>query len=135
MADVKIDVDIIVQSGVQGGKADFSFTVALSDRERALKVLESIREEVPFQEVTSEEDLVKVSIVGAGMVSHPGVAAQMFDVISKQGVNIKMVSTSEIKVSCVIESGEVNEVVKALHTAYGLDTESQAFVGGPKDRR
>ncbi|MNE81149.1 Aspartokinase [compost metagenome] len=69
------------------------------------------------------------------MVSHPGVAAQMFDVISKQGVNIKMVSTSEIKVSCVIESGEVNEVVKALHTAYGLDTESQAFVGGPKDRR
>lgn len=135
LADVKIDVDIIVQSGVQGGKADFSFTVALSDRERALKVLESIREEVPFQEVTSEEDLVKVSIVGAGMVSHPGVAAQMFDVISKQGVNIKMVSTSEIKVSCVIESGEVNEVVKALHTAYGLDTESQAFVGGPKDRR
>ncbi|MNZ74329.1 Aspartokinase [compost metagenome] len=135
LAESRIDVDIIVQSGVQGGKADFSFTVALSDRERALKVLESIRSEVPYEEVTSEDDLVKISIVGAGMVSHPGVAAQMFEVISKQDVNIKMVSTSEIKVSCVIDSGKLNEVIKALHTAYGLDTESQVFVGGPKDRR
>jgi aspartate kinase len=69
------------------------------------------------------------------MISHPGVAAQMFDVISKQGVNIKMVSTSEIKTSCVIESDKLNEVVIALHTAYGLDSEGQAYVGGPKDRR
>ncbi|MNJ48892.1 Aspartokinase [compost metagenome] len=69
------------------------------------------------------------------MVSHPGVAAKMFDVISQQDVNIKMVSTSEIKVSCVIEGSRLNEVVKALHTAYGLDTESQVFVGGPQDRR
>ena len=135
LAEAKIDVDIIVQSGVQDGKADFSFTVALSDREKALGVLEGIRSELPYEEVTSEVDLVKVSIVGAGMVSHPGVAAQMFDVISKEGVNIKMVSTSEIKVSCVIEAGKLNEVVKALHTAYGLDTDSQVFVGGPKDRR
>lgn len=135
LAEAKIDVDIIVQSGVQDGKADFSFTVALSDREKALGVLEGIRSELPYEEVTSEVDLVKVSIVGAGMVSHPGVAAKMFDVISKEGVNIKMVSTSEIKVSCVIEAGKLNEVVKALHTAYGLDTDSQVFVGGPKDRR
>lgn len=135
LADAKIDVDIIVQSGDQDGKADFSFTVALSDREKALKVIEGISEELPFREVTSEDGLVKVSIVGAGMVSHPGVAAQMFDVISKQGVNIELVSTSEIKVSCVIEGGKLNEVVQALHTAYGLDTASQAFVGGPKDRR
>lgn len=135
LADAKIDVDIIVQSGDQDGKADFSFTVALSDREKALKVIEGISEELPFREVTSEDGLVKVSIVGAGMVSHPGVAAQMFDVISKQGVNIELVSTSEIKVSCVIEGGKLNEVVQALHTAYGLDTDSQAFVGGPKDRR
>ncbi|WP_334071691.1 aspartate kinase [Paenibacillus sp. A14] len=135
LAEAKIDVDIIVQSGVQDGKADFSFTVALSDREKALGVLEGIRNELPYEEVTSEVDLVKVSIVGAGMVSHPGVAAKMFDVISKEGVNINMVSTSEIKVSCVIEAGKLNEVVKALHTAYGLDTDSQVFVGGPKDRR
>ncbi|RCX23137.1 aspartate kinase [Fontibacillus phaseoli] len=135
LAAAKIDVDIIVQSGVTDGKADFSFTVALSDREKALNVLDGIRGELPFQEVTSEENLMKVSIVGAGMVSHPGVAAQMFDVISKEGVNIKMVSTSEIKVSCVIDGSKLNEVVKALHTAYGLDTESQAVVGGPQDRR
>ncbi|MNJ79950.1 Aspartokinase 2 [compost metagenome] len=69
------------------------------------------------------------------MVSHPGVAAQMFDVISKQDANIKMVSTSEIKVSCVIDIDKLNDVIKALHTAYGLDSESQVFIGGPKDRR
>lgn len=135
LADSKIDVDIIVQSGVQDGKADFSFTVALSDCDKALKVLDQIRSELPYDEVTSEEGLVKVSIVGAGMVSHPGVAAQMFEVISKQGVNIVMVSTSEIKVSCVIDGGKLNEVITALHTAYGLDTENTAFVGGPQDRR
>lgn len=135
LANDKIDVDIIVQSGVQDGKADFSFTVGLSDREKALSVINSIRGEVPFEDITSEDGLVKVSIVGAGMVSHPGVAAQMFDVISKQEVNIKMVSTSEIKCSCVIESSKLNEVVKALHTAYGLDTKEQVFVGGPEDRR
>ncbi|WP_059052358.1 aspartate kinase [Paenibacillus senegalimassiliensis] len=135
LADSKIDVDIIVQSGVQDGKADFSFTVALSDCDKALKVLEQIRNDLPYDEVTSEEGLVKVSIVGAGMVSHPGVAAQMFEVISKQGVNIVMVSTSEIKVSCVIDGGKLSEVITALHTAYGLDTENTAFVGGPQDRR
>ncbi|WP_339816641.1 aspartate kinase [Paenibacillus sp. FSL R7-0216] len=135
LANAKIDVDIIVQSGVTDGKADFSFTVALSDCDKAVKVLESIRGDLPYENVTSEEGLVKVSIVGAGMVSHPGVAAQMFDVISKQGVNIVMVSTSEIKVSCVIDGSKLNEVVTALHTAYGLDAESTAFVGGPQDRR
>ncbi|ALP38581.1 aspartate kinase [Paenibacillus sp. IHB B 3084] len=135
LAGAKIDVDIIVQSGVEAGKADFSFTVALTDREAALKTLESIRLELPYREVTSEENLVKVSIVGAGMVSHPGVAAQMFAVLADQGVSIKMVSTSEIKVSCVIEAGKLHEVIQALHTAYNLDTEEQAFVGGPQDRR
>ncbi|MGG1618576.1 aspartate kinase [Paenibacillus sp. NRS-1782] len=135
LAGAKIDVDIIVQSGVEAGKADFSFTVALTDREAALKTLEGIRTELPYREVTSEENLVKVSIVGAGMVSHPGVAAQMFAVLAKQGVSIKMVSTSEIKVSCVIEAGKLHEVIQALHTAYNLDTEEQAFVGGPQDRR
>lgn len=135
LAIAKIDVDLIVQSGVLDGKADFSYTVSLADRERALAVMESLRSELPFSEVTSEIDLVKVSIVGAGMVSHPGVAAQMFAAISAQGVSIKMVSTSEIKVSCVIEASRLQDVVAALHTAYGLDTEEQAFVGGPQDRR
>ncbi|GAB6990428.1 aspartate kinase [Paenibacillus pini] len=135
LAKAGINVDIIVQSGVQNGEADFSFTVSLSESEHALKVIENLRDHVPYREVNSEHNLVKVSIVGAGMISHPGVAAQMFDVISKQGVSIKMVSTSEIKTSCVIEGGNLEQVVKALHTAYNLDTDAQVFVGGPQDRR
>ncbi|MDT3427460.1 aspartate kinase [Paenibacillus forsythiae] len=135
LADAGINVDIIVQSGVQNGEADFSFTVSLDEMERAKEVIRQIREALPYRDVTSEDNLVKISIVGAGMVSHPGVAAQMFDVISGLGISIKMVSTSEIKVSCVVESGKLNEIIQALHTAYGLDTDQQVFVGGPQDRR
>lgn len=135
LAAERVDVDIIVQSGSQGGTADFSFTVNGSEVERALQVIESTRGKVPYRELTSETELVKVSIVGAGMVSHPGVAAEMFRVISDQGVSIKMVSTSEIKVSCVIEGEKVKDIIAALHTAYNLDAQEQAFVGGPQDRR
>jgi len=130
-----IDVDIIVQSGVVEGKADFSFTVAAADRPRAMRVIENIRSEVPYQEAVFEEGLVKVSIVGAGMVSNPGVAARMFEVIAQQGINIKMVSTSEIKVSCVMDDGKLQDVVRALHTAFDLDTAETVFVGGPQERR
>lgn len=135
LASSGIDVDIIVQSGVQDGKADFAFTVSLGDKERAIGVVESIRSEVPFREVSSEVNLVKVSIVGAGMVSNPGVAAKMFEAIYNLGVSIKMVSTSEIRVSCIVAAERVHDVVRALHTAYGLDTTEQVFVGGPQDRR
>lgn len=135
LADNGIDVDIIVQSGVQDGKADFSFTVSLADRQSALEVLKGIKAEIPYREANYEEGLVKVSIVGAGMVSNPGVAAKMFEAISSVGVSIKMVSTSEIRVSCVIAAEPVQDVVRALHTAYGLDTAVTAFVGGPQDRR
>jgi len=135
LADSGIDVDIIVQSGVKDGKADFSFTVSLNDRQRALDVLAGIKTEVPYGDATYEEGLVKVSIVGAGMVSNPGVAATMFEAISSVGVSIKMVSTSEIKVSCVIAAEPVQDVIRALHTAYGLDTADTAFVGGPSERR
>nr|WP_306220224.1 aspartate kinase [Cohnella sp. WQ 127256] len=135
LASHGIDVDIIIQSGVAEGKADFSFTVGLADRQRAIDVLSSIKAEVPYREATYEEGLVKVSIVGAGMVSNPGVAAKMFEAISSVGVSIKMVSTSEIRISCVIAAELVQEVVRALHTAYELDTAETVFVGGPQDRR
>ncbi|MNO44351.1 Aspartokinase [compost metagenome] len=135
LAEEGVNVDIIVQSGVQNEQADFSFTVSLDELDRAKEVIKQIHKTLPYREVTSEDNLVKVSIVGAGMVSHPGVAAQMFDVLSQEGVSIKMVSTSEIKVSCVIESGNLPSIIQALHTAYNLDTTEQAFVGGPKDRR
>ena len=135
LANAKIDVDLIVQSGVIDGLADFSFTVSLGDLEKALQVIEAIKEKVKFREATSETNLVKISIVGAGMVSNPGVAAQMFTTISELGISIKLVSTSEIKVSCVIDIAHQNDVIRALHTAYGLDTSEQVFVGGPQDRR
>lgn len=135
LAQAGIDVDIIVQSGVQNGKADFSFTVAQSERARAMEVIAGIRAKVPYDNAVYEENLVKVSIVGAGMVSNPGVAARMFEVISQLGVNIQMVSTSEIKVSCVIAAESYQDVVRALHTAFGLDTSETAFVGGPQERR
>lgn len=135
LADNGIDVDIIVQSGVQDGKADFSFTVSGSDVEAAMKVIAGIRGSVPYREASSEIGLVKVSIVGAGMVSNPGVAASMFETIGKLGISIKMVSTSEIKVSCVIDAEPLQDVVRALHTAFGLDTTEQVFVGGPQERR
>ncbi|AOZ91469.1 aspartate kinase [Paenibacillus crassostreae] len=135
LARAEINVDIIVQSGVQNGEADFSFTVSLAECDNAVAVINNLKGHLPYREVTSEDGLVKISIVGAGMISHPGVAAQMFDVISKQGVSIKMVSTSEIKTSCVINGDKLNEVIKALHTAYNLDAEDQVFVGGPQDRR
>lgn len=130
-----INVDIIVQSGVRSGAAEFACTVSMSDVEPAMAIIESIRAEVGFGEASSEGDLVKVSIVGAGMASNPGVAATMFDAISSLGVSINMVSTSEIKVSCVIPSEPLTDVVRALHTAFGLDTVEQAFVGGPAERR
>jgi len=135
LAKASIDVDIIVQSGVLNNSADFSFTLSLSDLEHAMAVLQSIQTEVGFAQATSEVDLVKVSIVGAGMVSHPGVAATMFAAISDLGISIKMVSTSEIKMSCVISNSRLNEVVGALHTAYGLDTDQLASIGGPAERR
>jgi aspartate kinase len=135
LAKEQIDVDIIVQSGVQNGSADFSFTVSLADVDKVMQVLSSIHAAVGYKDATSEVDLVKVSIVGAGMVSHPGVAATMFETISKLGISINMVSTSEIKMSCVINNARLNEVIIALHTAYGLDAEQQAFVGGPSERR
>ncbi len=135
LANAQIDVDLIVQSGVIDGLADFSFTVSLHDLQKALEVVASIQADVKFGSVTSETDLVKISIVGAGMVSNPGVAATMFATISQLGISIKLVSTSEIKISCVIDIAHQNDVVRALHTAYGLDTSEQAFVGGPQDRR
>jgi aspartate kinase len=135
LAKEKIDVDIIVQSGIVEGQAEFSFSLSGSDVAAALRVIEGLRSAVGYRDVTSETGLVKVSIVGAGMVSTPGVAAKMFETISELGISISMVSTSEIKTSCVISGDRLNDVIQALHTAYGLDTDATAFVGGPSERR
>lgn len=134
LANEQIDVDIIVQSGVQD-LADFSFSVGMDDLDKAMSIISDIKPVIGYREATSETGLLKVSIVGAGMVSNPGVAARMFEAISDLGISINMVSTSEIKISCVIKNERLNEVIQALHTAYGLDTDTTVFVGGPQERR
>ncbi|GIM44465.1 aspartokinase [Collibacillus ludicampi] len=121
LAAENINVDIIVQSIVHNEVSDISFTVSVDDLDKACDVLNGVKEELNASEIVCEEGLAKVSIVGAGMISNPGVAAQMFDALTEAGIGIKMVSTSEIKVSCVIDASQVHDAVKALHTSFGLD--------------
>lgn len=121
LAKDDIDIDLIVQGGIRNGKADLSFTVSLADLEKAKSVLDLIQADVGFKNLETHSDLVKVSIVGAGMVSSPGIAATMFHTIAETGISIHTVSTSEIKISCVIEGTKLHEVVRSLHTVFGLD--------------
>ncbi|BCJ88503.1 aspartate kinase [Effusibacillus dendaii] len=123
-----VNVDIIVQSVVQNDCTDISFTVAKNDLDRALEVLNDLQSRLGAQEVISEQGVAKVSIVGAGMISNPGVAAQMFRTLTENNIEIKMVSTSEIKVSCVIDANEVHKAVQVLHTAFNLDSVEVATV-------
>ncbi len=128
LAEENINVDIIVQSIVQNEGSDISFTVSKDDLSHAMDLLTALQSRLGAQEIVSEEDLAKVSIVGAGMISNPGVAAQMFQVLSENGMLIKMVSTSEIKVSCVIDANDVQKAVGVLHTSFGLDAVETATV-------
>lgn len=128
LAEANINVDIIVQSIVQNEGSDISFTVSKDDLSHAMDLLTALQPRLSAQEIVSEEDLAKVSIVGAGMISNPGVAAQMFHVLSENGMLIKMVSTSEIKVSCVIDAHDVQQAVRVLHTSFGLDAVETATV-------
>jgi aspartate kinase len=130
LADASINVDIIVTSVVHEGASDISFTIEQSDLDAAMPVLEALVPEFGGPEFEIEEDLAKVSIVGAGMISNPGVAAQMFGALADAGISIKMVSTSEIKVSCVIDKSRAHEAVQVLHTSFGLDGAEEAVVSG-----
>jgi aspartate kinase len=123
LAEQNVNVDIIVQSIVHNDVSDISFTVTRDDLSKALEVLEPVRKQLGAAEVCYEENLAKVSIVGAGMISNPGVAAQMFSALIGAGMSIKMVSTSEIKVSCVIDAAEAARALQVLHTAFDLDEE------------
>lgn len=131
LASNQVNVDIIIQSSYDAQVTNISFTVSLGDLPRALKTLENNRDQLGFTKVDHEVGLAKVSIVGAGMVNNPGVAAEMFRQLAEQNISIKMVSTSDIKVSCVIAAELTELAVRTLHTAYGLDqTEEQAKVHG-----
>jgi len=124
MAGANVNVDMIVQNEpvAAGGQAEISFTIAREDLRTAQAALETLTGEA-FGEMSTHEQMGKVSIVGAGMRSHPGVAAKVFGVLAGEGVNIDMISTSPIKISCVIDRDRVEEAVQALHGAFGLSGE------------
>jgi aspartate kinase len=120
VADHGIVVDMIVQNVSRDGMTDISFTVPRGDRPTVVGTLEEIAKKIGAESVTSDDRIAKVSIVGVGMRSHSGVAARMFRALSREGVNIHMISTSEIAVSCVIEDKYVELAVRALHDAFEL---------------
>lgn len=116
-----IDIDMIVQNVSQDNTTDFTFTVNNSDYDNAIEVLRATANEIGAAQVSGTTSIAKVSIVGVGMRSHPGVASSMFEALAKENINIQMISTSEIRVSVVIDEKYVELAVRALHTAFGLD--------------
>ena len=116
-----IEVDMIVQNVAHDNTTDFTFTVNQGDYENALRLLEQIASEIGARVVHGDPSIAKVSIVGVGMRSHAGVASRMFEALAKESINIQMISTSEIKVSVVIEEKYLELAVRALHTAFDLD--------------
>lgn len=121
LAEKNIDVDMIIQSAMRNNVNDISFTITRDDLSKALTTVEELKEEVGFRGYTHDEDVAKISIVGAGMISHPGVAAMMFQALAEESVNIDMITTSEIKVSCIIKSADAEKALRAIHRKFELD--------------
>ena len=117
-----IEIDMIIQNASIEGMTDFSFTVQRGDYDKTLKILnERVKDDIGATEITGSTDVVKVSVVGVGMRSHAGVASKMFDALASNNINLQMISTSEIKVSVLIQEQHLEKAVKTLHTAFGLD--------------
>ncbi|GGF00158.1 aspartokinase [Aliidongia dinghuensis] len=122
LADAGINVDMIVQNVSRDGKAtDMTFTVGKADITRAVKVLEANRDHVKYETILSSADVVKISVIGVGMRSHAGVAQKMFKTLADKGINIQVISTSEIKVAVLVGEEYLELALRALHSAYGLD--------------
>ncbi len=121
ISDANIVVDMIIQNTRAGDLTDMTFTVPREDYEKAKDILEKIARDIGAEKVAGDEGIAKVSIVGVGMRNHAGVASQMFDILASHGINILMIGTSEIKVSCVIEEKYTELAVRALHEGFGLD--------------
>ena len=122
LAQVNINVDMIIQSGGKEGKNDISFTVDKTDLKEVKRIMVKIKPYLKAEDVTYDPDMAKVSIVGAGMRSHPGVAARMFTCLGKAGINIDLISTSEIKISCAIKKEEGARAVRLIHQEFELDS-------------
>ena len=120
LAENNIVVDVIIQNISKDGFTDLTFTVPKSELKDALAILHPVAEELKVQEIVTDEDVSKVSIIGVGMKTHAGVAAKMFQTLSDEGINIQMINTSEIKISCVIKEKYTELAVRALHDAFDL---------------
>jgi aspartate kinase len=123
VSDAGIVVDMIIQNTRAGGATDMTFTVPRDDYERAMELLRKVAGEIGAASVDGATDIAKVSIVGVGMRNHPGVAATMFHTLAREGINIAMISTSEIKVSCIIDEKYTELAVRSLHEAFALGAE------------
>ncbi|MDP1539031.1 MAG: aspartate kinase [Moraxellaceae bacterium] len=124
VGDANIEVDMIVQNVSADGTTDFTFTVARGEMKKAVAVLEKVAAELGAREVIADDHIAKVSLVGVGMRSHAGVASKMFATLAKENINIQMISTSEIKISVVVEEKYLELAVRSLHTAFDLDAEA-----------
>jgi len=132
IGEANIEVDVIVQNAGDDGHTDFSFTVSRLDLPRAEEVLKEVATAINAREVRSDRKIAKVSVVGVGMRSHAGVASQMFAALADVGVNIQMITTSEIKISVIIEEKYLELAVRALHSSFGLDKEPQDEKAGKR---
>ena len=122
IAEANIDVDVIIQNLGQDGLTDFTFTVQKNDLKRALKILNSkVKDHIKAREVKGDDKIAKLSIIGVGMRSHVGVASKMFRTLAEEGLNISTISTSEIKISVILEEKSLDKAVNALHKAFDLD--------------
>lgn len=122
LAAANVNVDMIVQNTSTAGTTDISFTVPKADVKTAEPIVARIGSELKAGGVTHDDDIAKISLVGAGMKTSPGVAAKMFRVLADNGVNIEMISTSTIRISVVVRASMMQRAVQALHTAFGLDS-------------
>ncbi len=129
LADAGVNIDMIVQNVSDHGLATISFTMPKTDTDVAEPILRETAREVGAQDVVTDPDIAKVSLIGAGMKSHPGVAADMFDALSEAGINLEIISTSSIRVSCVVRASEVERAVRAIHDRFGLGGEDGARGG------
>jgi aspartate kinase len=130
LADAEINLDMIVQnvSAATTGRTDISFTLPKTDGHTAMTALARVKDEVGFEDLLYDDQIGKVSLVGAGMRSHPGVSATFFSALAEAGVNIEMISTSEIRISVVVRGEDVDTAVTAVHSAFDLDAETEAVV-------
>ena len=123
LADDAVNVDMIEQNVSVTGLADISFTFPKADMTVATRVTEAIAKELGAARVAPDADIARISLIGAGMKTHPGVAATMFETLAAEGLNIEMISTSSIRISCVMREDRMVDAVRALHTAFELDQE------------